>query len=97
MTDAKTPAETTLYDRLEALKSTMPPGQVARLGSIPKKYFKGQIRAPLGEATSRSSIKAYCQQCVGFSDLPSSVRECSARACPLWALRPYRLKPEAAG
>lgn len=41
-----------------------------------------------GKASPRASIKACCQECVGFER--AAITECTAYACPLWNLRPYQ-------
>jgi hypothetical protein len=81
-----------LYARFEALLSTFTPGQLSRAGSVPKRFKPLYVRALCKETTSRQAIRAYCQHCVGWSELPDAVRDCTAKACPLYAFRPYQPK-----
>lgn len=43
-----------------------------------------------GKASPRQCIKAFCIECVGYEEI--EVRDCTAPACPLWNLRPYRTR-----
>lgn len=63
---------------------------MVRVNAVPKKHQKLYRRALMGTASHRGTIKAFCQQCMGWSDLPDSVRDCTARACPSYAKRPYQ-------
>ena len=41
-----------------------------------------------GKASPRECIKAFCLECNGWEE--AAIRECTARACPLYGLRPYQ-------
>ena len=58
----------------------------ARWVGIPKRYRPLWLRLTRGEGTPRQAIKAQCLECCGFDR--DAVRDCSARACPLWTKRP---------
>lgn len=48
------------------------------------------LRAAKGEASPRQAIKAMCQQCVCYENMPEAIRDCPSTRCPLWAYRPYQ-------
>jgi hypothetical protein len=59
-----------------------------RADSCPKSRREGYLRAAGGIATPREAIKAFCLECVNWSD--DEVRQCPAGACSLWLYRPYQ-------
>lgn len=73
---------------LESSTST-PTGAIqARILDCPNRH-RGVLRAAYEKrASPRKAIQAFCLQCLGYS--PEAIRECSARACPLWRYRPYQ-------
>ena len=52
----------------------------SRMGLF-RKVYKGQ-------ASPRQCIKAFCLECIGWEE--AAIRGCTATACPIWGLRPYR-------
>jgi hypothetical protein len=60
-------------------------GRLATMPTASRKLFE---RVWSGKASPRASIKACCQECVGFER--AAITECTAYACPLWNLRPYQ-------
>lgn len=63
-----------------------------RVSSTPKNYQGSYARALAGEANLRQSIKAKCQECVGFENVRDEVGNCKVFTCPLWHHRPYTKK-----
>ena len=41
-----------------------------------------------GQSSPRECIKAFCLECNGLEE--TAIRDCTARACPLYRLRPYQ-------
>lgn len=41
-----------------------------------------------GKASPRQRIKAFCLECCWMDE--AAIRACTAPACPLWNLRPFR-------
>jgi len=70
--------------------------ELTRVQSVVPKCLKLYKRAVLGRASKAGAIKSHCQHCVGWSDLPAAVRDCTATACPLYAYRPYQKKKKVA-
>lgn len=66
----------------------------ARIKSVPIKHRGLFIKAVKKQVSSKRAIRAFCQSCMGYEDLPTSVRECTALTCPLWTFRPYQEKPK---
>lgn len=58
--------------------------------SVPSRYWDLYIKASNGTASPKKAIKAMCQHCVGYEDVPSRVGGCTVSKCPLWAYRPYQ-------
>ena len=54
---------------------------------IPRKYRGLYDRAVRGRSL-RACINAQCLECVGW--VSKEITLCTDRACPLWAVRPYR-------
>jgi hypothetical protein len=63
------------------------------MSDVPIKYTQVIERARLGTAPPRGAIKAFCLTCVGY--VRKDVTNCTARACPLYAYRPYQTDDEA--
>lgn len=59
-----------------------------RLATVPAAYRKLFERSYAGKVPPRASIKAFCLECVGFER--AAITGCTAWACPIWNLRPYR-------
>lgn len=60
--------------------------------TIPLRYRKLFSKSVRGLVSSKTAIRAFCQSCVGYEDLPESVAACTAQLCPLYNLRPYQGK-----
>jgi hypothetical protein len=41
-----------------------------------------------GQTSPRECIKAFCLECNGWEE--AAIRDCTAKACPLYRLRPYQ-------
>lgn len=59
----------------------------ARAAQIPTKRRGVYLRAMSGKSR-KAATRAFCYECVGWEDLPDSVRSCTAPACPLYPYRP---------
>ena len=59
-----------------------------RRAQIPRKYRAIYDRAIKGKGL-RAAINAQCLECVAW--ISDEVRNCTDLACPLWAVRPYRI------
>lgn len=92
LTRKKKPARADYSTQLATLESSLPPEAMARYRSIPRKHLWTAQKAMLGIASAKGAIKAFCQQCQSYDQLPASVRDCPATACPLWVARPYQPK-----
>jgi hypothetical protein len=73
---------------------TLSKWEKARFDSAPKRYQGAYRRVLLGKGTRNLSIKVGCQACMGWEDLPASVRDCAAKACHSYFYRPYQKKPK---
>lgn len=77
----------------EKSNALVPAGRIAlkragRLATMPTASRKLFERVYAGKASPRACVKAFCQECVGFER--AAITGCTAYACPLWNLRPYR-------
>lgn len=61
--------------------------QKAVIAEVPTSY-KGIFERAYTTGSREAAIKAFCLHCVGY--LRNEVRDCSAKACPLWTHRPYQ-------
>ena len=59
-----------------------------RRAQIPSKYRAIYDRAVKGKGL-RAAVDAQCLECVCYKS--DEVRNCTDLACPLWAVRPYRI------
>lgn len=59
------------------------------IASVPALRRASYERAVTGKATASGAIRAKCQECVGFEDIPDRVGGCTTYRCPLWSYRPY--------
>lgn len=66
--------------------------QAEALRHIPDRYKPLTERAWRQETriSPREVIKAKCQECCGYSEVVTRIRECTVSPCPLWAIRPYQ-------
>ena len=60
----------------------------AKAKSIPPRYRSRYLKA-MGGGSLRAGVDAFCAECMGWEDLPDSVRDCTAPLCPLFPYRPY--------
>jgi len=61
--------------------------QAHRLASVGVKY-RGVFKSAYSGRSLRACVNAFCLDCIGLD--PDEIRCCSASACPLWSVRPYR-------
>ena len=69
------------------------PQRVRRFKQVLEHYPKRAAlfwRVYQGQTSPRESIKAFCLECNGWDEC--AIRDCTATACPIWALRPYQKK-----
>lgn len=66
----------------------------AAIAQAPEASKNTVTRAFSGSASPRQAIKAMCLSCVGF--IRADIKNCTARACPLYAYRPYQADDEKA-
>jgi hypothetical protein len=59
---------------------------------VPAQFRTQYLRAAYKKAPPSMAIKAFCRECVGYSDIKNMVGNCTALACPLWMYRPYQKK-----
>lgn len=62
--------------------------RAGRIATAPPSFRKLLTQAMSGKCSPRTAIKAHCAECQGF-DRPG-ITNCTAYACPLWALRPFQ-------
>jgi hypothetical protein len=48
------------------------------------------FRRAFSSLSLRASVNAFCLDCMGLD--VGAIRDCSATACPLWNVRPYRAR-----
>lgn len=72
----------------EINQSMMP----VRSESIPERYLKPVRDAYSGRASYRGATKAKCIECVNFEDVINRIRGCTARRCPIWNYRPFKVE-----
>ena len=56
---------------------------------IARKKFLKAWDSPI---SLRKCINAKCCDCIGFEKVVPSIRDCKIVSCPLWQVRPHRLK-----
>lgn len=64
------------------------------MATVPERAKNVYKRALEGLATPKNVIRAKCNECCGFEDVPKRIWECRVFTCPLWAYRqqPYKDK-----
>lgn len=75
----------------DGLESTISEKVARRAAIIPPRFKQDYLKAMQGKSL-RAGVNAFCRECVGWEDLPFSVRNCTAPACPLYLYRPYQEK-----
>ena len=73
------------------VRTTLDPAIAKRAAEMPRKYRPAYLKAAKGTASPRAAIKAFCLECVGWQG--AEVDLCTARACPLYAYRPFQCVP----
>lgn len=80
-----------LLSRIEAITDQKRRDRLlVRAKQVPSARFPSWAKSVLGIASPRAAIKARCEDCVGYEQLPESIRSCTAVACPTWAYRPHQ-------
>jgi hypothetical protein len=64
---------------------------------IPKLYQACYLKAASGKASPREAIKAFCQSCVGYSNVADEIANCPDLSCSLFCYRPFKILPDASG
>jgi hypothetical protein len=85
----QSPRERSVARRIDAPPADGPEAQriARRRSQFPKPVQRAYGRCLIGEVSPRTAIKLFCLECLGERKL---IATCTARACPLWAYRPYR-------
>jgi hypothetical protein len=60
-----------------------------RIAAVPALYRAAYLKAIDGKQSPRQAIKAKCLDCCAWQR--EEVRQCTARGCPLWPLRPFQV------
>lgn len=66
--------------------------QIDYIDKVPTNFralFKKCLTKEIGKAPA---LKAKCQECVGYEETISRIRDCPTWRCPLWRYRPYQKK-----
>jgi hypothetical protein len=92
---AKQEAQRGILDEILAAKEGTPspyaPDSILTyIRTVPSAYRRLILGAFLGFLNPRSAIKAKCQECCGFEDAKSRIKECRVIRCPLHKYRPYQ-------
>lgn len=72
--------------------ATLSHGDRLKVRYCPERFLNGYKRTLLGIASRSTERKVGCQMCMGWEDIPASIRDCTARTCPSYAKRPYQKK-----
>jgi hypothetical protein len=59
-----------------------------RVAAVPPLYRAAYVKAIEGRLSPRQAIKSKCLDCTGWQR--EKIRQCTARGCPLWPLRPFQ-------
>lgn len=78
--------------QFKRLESMLEPEQAARLQAIPVRYRYLWLKAVTGNTSKTDAIKAKCQDCSGWEEVPISITDCTVTTCPIWRHRPYQLR-----
>lgn len=65
----------------------MTDAQKSLINGVPVSY-KATFERAYTSGSRNAAIKAFCLHCVGY--LRNEVRDCTAKACPLYTHRPYQ-------
>lgn len=57
---------------------------------VPERYKALYFAALKKKASPLKAIRAKCQECCGYEDAITRIKECTAKRCPLWCYRPYQ-------
>ena len=76
--------------RFAEVHAKMAPSERGKFEFVPLRYRLTYKRAIIGDLTAKRAVKAFCQGCQGYEQLPESVRDCTVQSCPLHAMRPYQ-------
>lgn len=64
----------------EAVKN----GEIEKVSKTPVQKLEGNPKS------LRLAVNAMCYQCMGNSNTPSEIRDCTAKKCALYNVRPYQ-------
>ena len=90
MTETNTDTKTT--SNSNAFESHRAGVVTRRLPEVPRKHRRLYLKVMKGEASPRQCIKAMCLECMGWQR--NDVAHCTAIACPLYRLRPFKASAE---
>jgi hypothetical protein len=77
-----------LQNLLSQVEPTRRPSVKDRALKMPPTCQIGYLRAAAAKAAPAAAIKAHCLECVGYAR--DEVTQCTAKACPLFAYRPFQ-------
>jgi hypothetical protein len=66
--------------------------QIEERRAIVPKCFRGIYDKAVRGRSLRAAVNATCLECVCWAT--KAVRDCSDKACPLYAVRPYQKRPQ---
>ena len=92
MTDIETTTDTKPTRNTNAFESHREAVVARRQQGVPPKHRKLYLKVMRGEASPRQCIKVMCLECVNWQR--SDVAHCTAPACPLYHLRPFKAPVE---
>jgi hypothetical protein len=67
-----------------------PPDVRLWLSKVPLTFRGRLLKALRGEASALQAIRAHCEQCCGWEDIPLRISDCKVWRCALYPLRPYQ-------
>jgi hypothetical protein len=60
-----------------------------RLNQMPGNCRNVYLKA-VNRKSMAGAVKAFCQECMGWSDYQAEIHNCTDLGCPLWRYRPYQ-------
>lgn len=90
-TEEELAAEKAAFDaEWQAYYKTLGKWDRVRIRDCPARYLNRYKRVLLGKASRQTAIKVHCQMCIGWSNVATEIRDCTARTCPAYFYRPYQ-------
>ena len=51
---------------------------------------RGTYKKAMEGKSRRCAVKAFCQECMGYDDFRTGIKNCTSPMCPLYEYRPYK-------